>query len=128
MHTMGNSQVCGVLTSYNPPAEIVQNIAILKEQIGSVVVVDNTPNSRAEKILGDLERIDTCTVIRNDKNLGIAAALNIGFRYAISQGFRWIITFDQNSQIRPGYVEDLLSTYEEAATKYKVGIVCPQYE
>ncbi len=125
---MGGSQVCGLIISYHPSREIDRNITILNEQVGSILVVDNTPDLRADEVLRDLESKGICTVIRNNENLGIAAALNVGIRHAISRGFQWIIAFDQDSKIPSGYVEAILSTYKEASANYKVGVVCPQYE
>ena len=92
-----------------------------------MVVVDNTPDSQPSSVIYDLERMDVCTVIRNHKNLGIATALNIGIRRAIAMGFPWIVTFDQDSQIPSGYVEAMLSGYDEAAEHCRVGMLCPRY-
>lgn len=128
MNNMRNPLVCGVLISFHPSSQILKNVEVLSWQVGHVVVIDNTPDSGAVNVLSDLERLETCTVIRNRKNLGIATALNIGIRQAISQGFPWIITFDQDSQIRDGYIKEMLSAYREAARHTQVGMLCPRYE
>ncbi|MGC1781919.1 MAG: glycosyltransferase family 2 protein [Acidobacteriaceae bacterium] len=119
--------VCGVVISYNPSAAILANIELLHRQVGHVVVVDNTPSAHVADVLKDLENLDGCTVIRNGKNLGIAAALNIGIRHAISLGFPWIITFDQDSRVGDGFVAAMLAAYRGAAKHAKVGILCPRY-
>ena len=124
---MGNS-VCGVVIAYYPSASIVGNVRLLCEQVGHVVVVDNTPQADASTLFTELEYLDACTVIRNGINLGIATALNIGIRHAISQGFAWIITFDQDSQVQDGYVEAMLSTFDDAAKYCEAAIVCPRYQ
>ena len=120
--------VCGVVVSYYPLEKVLGNIEVLRQQVGHVVVVDNTPQAHAPGILNDLEQLSGCTVIRNNQNLGIAAALNIGIRHAVSMGFEWIVTFDQDSQIRENYIEGMLSTYHNESCQNKVGILCPRYE
>ena len=125
---MENSCVCAVVISYNPSPEILRSVGILSEQVGHVVVVDNSPDLGTVDVLSDLERMEVCTVICNRKNLGIATALNIGIRHAIAMGFLWIVMFDQDSQIRDGYIEEMLSAYREAALHTKVGILFPRYE
>jgi len=125
---MRNPLVCGVVISFHPSSQILKNVEALSRQVGHVVVVDNTPDSCTVNVLGDLERLDICTVIRNQKNLGIATALNIGIRQAISMGLDWIITFDQDSHIPDRYVEAMLLGYEEAAKHCRVGIMCPKYQ
>ncbi len=124
---MRNSLVCAVVISYNPSLDVLKNIQLSLNQVAHVVVVDNTPQANVSSVLNDLEKLDACTVIRNHKNLGIATALNIGIRYAISKGFPWIMTLDQDSWMRDGYVEEMFSTYQDAVHGI-VGMLCPRYE
>ena len=121
--------VCGVVISYKPSPEIVGNVEVLRSQMARVVVVDNTetPDAATLGVLASLEQIPGCTVLRNGRNLGIAAALNIGIRHAIAEGFSWIATFDQDSRIRGGYVDAMLSAYRSAASG-NIGMLCPRYE
>jgi rhamnosyltransferase len=106
---------CAVIVSYHPSTSILDNLAPLREQVDSIIVVDNTPISHPSSVVDDLEHLEGCVVIRNNKNLGIAAALNIGIRHAIAQGSAWILTLDQDSRVSEGYVQAMLSTYAEAS-------------
>jgi rhamnosyltransferase len=66
--------------------------------VGAILFVDN--GSRADEI-GRLEpfmRQDGVHVLRNDRNLGLATALNQGFRWAAGHGFAWVLTLDQDTQ------------------------------
>ena len=119
--------VSSVIVTFNPPVETLQNVAVLAGQMSRVVIVDNTPASDATSVLTELERLEFCTVIRNQKNLGIAEALNIGIRQAISIGCEWIFTLDQDSQITDGYVEKMLSAHEQTSKYSRVGMVFPAY-
>ncbi len=119
--------VGAVVVSYKPSLELLQNVTLLIGQVDHVVVVDNTQDSDVFPALMNLERLQGCTVIRNNKNLGIAAALNIGFYEAMRLGFPWVLTFDQDSQISEGYVEAMFSGISAAKNRSRIGILFPRY-
>ena len=116
-----------VVVSYHPSRELLRNIEILAGQVGHIVVVDNTPNTNPQAVIDELEQRGRCTVIRNGKNLGIAAALNLGVQRAISLGCDWIVTFDQDSRIGDGYIDGLISAYLESSDPTRIGVACPIY-
>jgi rhamnosyltransferase len=124
---MEKSFIGAVVVSYHPRATILQNIAALTAQVGHVVIVDNTPSANGSEVLNGLEPTTACTIIRNHRNLGIATALNIGIQRAISLGCSWIVAFDQDSRIREGYIDALISTYMESGDPSRIGVVCPVY-
>lgn len=69
------------------------------------IVVDNS-----DQITGNadkLNRLSYVHYISNDKNLGIATALNIGCQYALEQGCKWVITMDQDSKITDEILDKL---------------------
>ena len=124
---MGRSLIGAVVVSYNPSREILRNIEALAGQVGHVVVVDNTPSGNPQSVIDELERRGECIVIRNGRNRGIAAALNLGVQLAISLGCEWIVTFDQDSRIGNGYIQGLISTYIESSNRSRIGVVSPVY-
>lgn len=119
-------QVCAVVISYLPNRDILDSARALTDQLKQVVVVDNTPTSECSSVLDDLERLTGCTIIRNGKNLGIAAALNIGIRHAISLGYDWIATFDQDSKVCDGYFEAIFSAYQQSDNRKIIGMLYPR--
>lgn len=119
--------VCAVVISYLPDRNILDNARALTSQLKRVVVVDNTPRLQCSCVLDDLELLRGCAVIRNGKNVGIAAALNIGIRHAISLGYDWIAIFDQDSKICDGYFEEMFATYRQAKNPESIGILYPRY-
>jgi rhamnosyltransferase len=120
-------QVCAVVVSFNPTADLYQNVELLRRQNCCVLVVDNSPGSNGAGVLADIQLLDGCEVIRNGRNLGIAAALNIGIRAAMSRGCSWVLLFDQDSQISEGFVEAMLRAARTSEPKGSVAIVCPRY-
>ncbi len=121
------ARVCAVFVTYNPDPAFLDNIAAVAPQVGHVVVVDNGSGSETQQCLLTLEARQKCTVIRNQENLGIAAALNLGVKYAIEAGFDWIATFDQDSRVSEGFVSQMLETYQKTQHPEKVAIIAPTY-
>jgi rhamnosyltransferase len=119
-------RVCAVFITYNPDPAFTVNIAAVGAQADHIVVVDNGSSGDTEQRLRALESLD-CTVVRNDRNLGIAAALNIGVKYAMQHGFDWIATFDQDSRVSDGFIPQMLEAYRQAGHPEKVAIVAPTY-
>jgi len=72
---------------------------VLVTDDGSPAIFD--PALRAVADLG-------VTVIRHERNAGIARGLNEGLRFAIDSGASWLLTVDQDSELPHGYVELLL--------------------
>jgi rhamnosyltransferase len=121
------NSVCAVIVSYNPRLDVLTNIATLRSQVGSIVVVDNGSSERSSVMLRSRRAEYGFELIENGANLGIAAALNIGIRNARTKGFSWVALFDQDSRVDPGFIDSMLATFENASDSTRVGIVCPVY-
>jgi len=66
-------------------------------------------------------------LIENGSNLGIAVALNVGVREGKAMGCSWVVLFDQDSSVEPGFIDLMLTAFENAPSPSQVGIVCPVY-
>lgn len=119
-------RVCAVIISYNPGPTIFENIAALADQVDEVIVVDNGSSDDALSRLSEIEGLGI-KVLHNGSNLGIAAALNQGIDCALRQKFPWILTFDQDSRVTPGFVRGMLETYRSAGDMGSVALVAPSY-
>jgi rhamnosyltransferase len=122
---MTAQSVCAVIVTYNPQPTFIDNIVAVAEQVGHVVVVDNGSRGGTQKHLQELETRFGYKVIRNDQNLGIAAALNLGVEHAIRTGFDWVAAFDQDSCVTHGFISQMLKTYQQAAHPDKIAIIAP---
>ena len=118
---------CAVVVSYNPTPDLIENLRVLSPQLGRVLVVDNGSSPNCDSTLALVETIQHCILVRLDSNLGTAGALNIGVQRALRDAFAWILTFDQDSRVTPGYVESMLRDYAAADRNYDVGLVAPRY-
>src|SRR5258707_15749312 len=99
---MGDPEVFAVVVTYNPPVSLLDNMEALAQQAAHVAVIDNGTVGEPAKLLQAFESRKGFTVIRNGKNLGIAAALNAGIHRGIESGAPWTATFDQDNTITPG--------------------------
>ncbi|WHZ19261.1 MAG: dTDP-rhamnosyl transferase RfbF [Rhodanobacteraceae bacterium] len=118
-----------VTVSFNP------DIALLETQLRALpapctkFIVDNA--SRPE-LVAQIEalasRVENVRVLRNDSNIGLAAAVNRGVDAAseLAAPPRFVLLLDQDSEPQPGSVESLIAAFEalEHAGE-KVGCVGP---
>jgi rhamnosyltransferase len=118
-------RACAVVVTFQPDQLILENLRRLKMQFPETVVVDNGSKAECHPLLVELEGIPSVRLIRNSRNLGIAAALNIGIRSALASNYQWVATFDQDSSVTPDFLKNMLATYEACGMKEEVAVVCP---
>jgi rhamnosyltransferase len=117
--------ICAVVVTFHPQAVVLDNLATVRPQVEGLVVVDN---GSPAKLLGPLHmaaRQSGFTLIENEANLGIAAALNTGVRWAKAQGFRYVALFDQDSTVTEGFCQAMLVEYESHLQRDRVAVVTP---
>ena len=86
----------------------------------SLIIVDN-----ASYNISDIRAIaGNAIVIANERNLGIAAALNQLCRKALELGCEWLVTLDQDSVIQPGMLKELARYTDQP----DLAIICPRIE
>jgi rhamnosyltransferase len=93
-----DSFVCGVVVTYHPDDDVIENLRAMVVECGHVVVVDNASSPKTQARLASVAGVE---VIAFAENLGVATALNVGARRAAELGRRWIVTFDQDSKWSP---------------------------
>lgn len=120
-----NNEVVAVVVTYNPPENIVQNTKAIYEQVDGLLVVDNGSSSQSTNQFETIANWPNATVIRYEKNLGIATAINQGFQWAINHGFEYVLTLDQDSFPHPQMVHKLLEVFNSHPLAAKVAVVGP---
>lgn len=119
------SEICATVVTYFPKPESAENLLALAPQVGRILIVDNGSSAAAfEPVQAAATRVDA-TVIRLGRNFGIAAALNAGLKFAREHGFQWLATFDQDSQVTPGMIEEMARALASYPHPEKVAIVTP---
>ena len=116
-----------LIVTYNPLPDFYARLDILYEELNQLIIVDNGSNIETRRLLEQevLRRKSSLTVIFNEKNLGVATALNQGFRWAIEQGFEQIFAFDQDSYPTTGMVTTLQKKFTEYADNNRLAVVAP---
>ena len=118
--------ICAVIVSYEPSQSITRLINSIKPQVDEVIIIDNSSQSNQSKeILKSLEN-QQIKVIYNDKNYGIAKALNRGVIYAVSKEYKWVLTLDQDSEFYQDTYHLLLAGYEKFKNKEEVMLIAPK--
>ncbi|SRR6266481_1741640 len=120
--------LCAVIVSYYPDAKIIENVLALLDQVDEAIIVDNGSGKATKELLERLSGYPKVSVIYNEENLGIAAALNIGVRRAKAAGHQWVATFDQDSKVTPGMILAMLRVYDNYPEKEKVVGLSPRYQ
>lgn len=114
-------KLAGLVVLYNPSKQIMNNLNNYLRFVDKLYVVDNSENSIFNKRYVLNKNID---FYYQNKNLGMAKALNIGCRKAIDDGFKWLMTMDQDSVFNKNTV-DKLCDYIENVDVSKTYIVSP---
>src|ERR1700722_7296256 len=119
--------ICAVIVTYHPSPDMVENMSNVLAQTDGLVVVDN--GSKIDEIspLRKASQNHGFQLIENGVNLGIAEALNQGVRWARANGFSWVILFDQDRSITPGFIGNMFLTWESHPQRERVGSVQPRY-
>jgi len=124
---MTGQSVCAVIVTYNPSPTILENVEAIEAQVGHVVVIDNGSSGEANCFFLAIAARPSCSVIRNNLNLGIAVALNLGVKHAIGAGFDWVVTLDQDSRVSDGFIAKMLGAYQQAPRPERIAIIAPSY-
>jgi rhamnosyltransferase len=117
--------VAAVIITYNCYTSIERTILAVANQVGRVMIVDN--GSEPETLTAirsaiDRNRLQNCEFLPQGRNLGIGAALNVGVRAALAVGAQYVLTLDDDTEVFPGTVAELVRCFIDHETQ-RVGIV-----
>jgi rhamnosyltransferase len=117
------SQVCAVLVSYHPDAELPLRVARALREVGALVIVDNGSSETALAMLRLLGGDPRISLIFNFANLGIAQALNLGIARAKQLGYEWVLLLDQDSLVDQGMVAAMLEVRAAYPASSRVAVL-----
>lgn len=119
--------VCAVVVTYYPDSDFPGRLKKISEQVKHVIVVDNGTHGSADATIGRVLRGGKkIELIKNNDNLGIAAALNQGVRKALGYAYPWIVTFDQDSVPSLNMVDTMLKCWEMYPNRSELMILGPE--
>lgn len=112
----------GVVT-YNPDIDnFIKEIASIYEWCENIIIVDNASNNINELVI-KLKEFKNITIIKLNRNTGIATGLNVIMKTANCKGFQWVLTIDQDSKC-PRDLMEAMKPYIVKCTS-EIGIFCP---
>ncbi|MDQ0673456.1 rhamnosyltransferase [Pseudarthrobacter siccitolerans] len=121
-----NSEVCAVVSAFNPGPENVENVKWLLRYVSKVVIVDDGSPGDVTDMMSAFEELGA-VVIRLDTNSGIAKALNTGIKAARERwNPEWVVTMDQDSRFSGNYIRAALATACSSSRPETVGMVCAE--
>jgi rhamnosyltransferase len=117
-------KIAGVVVLYNPNDRISKNILSYIDFIDKLYVIDNTPKKNNRRLLPKNKKI---FYKPNNKNLGIAASLNIGVKEALEDNYEWLLTMDQDSNFQGDNLPKMIKWLEKNHKK-NIGLISPWHE
>jgi rhamnosyltransferase len=117
-----------IIVTYNPPLSFLGHLEQLHKEFNQIVLVDNGSDQDRQAVLDNLVKYfgeKTAYLIKNNKNLGIATALNQGFQWAIEHGYEYIVTLDQDSTPAPGMINSLVQGLEDHPNRENLAVLTP---
>lgn len=114
--------ICGGIVLYNPDLEVLdKNINSLIGQLDCLVLVDNG-SKHIEAVKAKYQNYDHIVWISNEKNEGIAYALNEIMHFAIEHHYEWFLTMDQDSRCDEHLIEKY---FRYAMNLDEIGVFSP---
>lgn len=121
------ANTCAVVVTYQPDAGLADRIARISSLVHKLVIVDNRLTGESIGHLGRILASDSARIIRNDQNIGLAAALNQGLAVAHAEHYRWVITFDQDTVVGENLLCELQAAYDCFPEKERIAIIGCNY-
>ncbi|NSB16587.1 glycosyltransferase family 2 protein [Clostridium beijerinckii] len=121
-----NNKVCALIITYNIDEKIIEVANSIVNQVELLVIVDNSSRPQTIKLLERLNKNPNIKVIFNDKNCGIAKALNQGINFVKENNYEWILTLDHDSVCEKDMIKNMLSCLNDYNDKDNIGILTPK--
>ena len=97
--------ICAVIVCYRVEInEFMVNISRHLKNFSTIILVNNSPEISLESF-----QSPQVTIINNQGNIGLAAALNIGILEAKKQGADMVALFDQDTEIPQNFAKKMLN-------------------
>ena len=119
----GKPPICSVTVTRHPDPLWPDRFAAQAAEAAATVIVDNGSSDAEAGMIASAAARCGARLIRNDRNRGLAAALNQGAERAFGEGYRWLLLFDQDTEVVPGIGAELLRIFHLAAARRTTAVV-----
>lgn len=114
-------KLAGVVVWYNPCRNDVKNIESYIGELDKLYIFDNSESKENRNLIPNSSKIE---YISNQKNLGIATALNIAANKAINEGYLYLLTMDQDSKFKKNDLKKMKALVDQIDLS-RIGIISP---
>jgi GT2 family glycosyltransferase len=108
---MADLKVCAIIINWNSYDNVRACVSSLLNSslpFMKLIIVDNgSTDGSIDKIEGEYLLRDQVVILKNDRNLGFAAGMNVGIRHALSLRCDYIFIFNNDAVIDPDCVRIL---------------------
>jgi len=123
MDILIKNKICCLIITYNPDSVLYELLNDIKNQVGKIIIVDNSTEQLTLNKLIQISKLLDVNVVLNNENVGIAKALNQGVKIAKEMGYNWVLTFDQDSKPYSNIIETITNAYNSYPEKSKIGAI-----
>ena len=97
-------RLVAILVVFEPNLiELKNNVLMHEKNFNTIILVNNSPEISLKNFQSKIT-----SIIYNDKNIGLAAALNIGILEAKKRGAEMVCLFDQDTMLYDDFSHDML--------------------
>jgi len=122
-----SDEVCAAIVTFHPDEDFEEAVAILRPQVGRLVVVDNHSSPEAVRTLRLLAEKYDFVLIENSENYGLGTALNQAVVWTrANSGCEFILFLDQDSSVSQGFVAKMVTEYRKHAENERIFLVIPK--
>lgn len=119
-------RILSVIILYHPQLDSVSDlIKALHQQNSDIIIIDNSPNSHQSSLAPLLHAQDQYQ--HYPENIGLGAGHNIAIAHALNENYEFLLIFDQDSTIKPDFIEALHKSFMEISQVAKLAAVGPSY-
>jgi rhamnosyltransferase len=117
------NKLFAIVIWYYPTLKNVENINTYLDLVHRLIIIDNSDVDNSS-LLSDFDP-SKFIYIANNRNIGMAAALNQGCNLALENKAEWVLTMDQDSRFAENNFPDLINSANNYSDFEKVAIFAP---
>jgi rhamnosyltransferase len=121
-------KVCAIVVSFFPDMATIRRLfAATVSQVDALVLIDNgTIDAVFDGFCAHVEN-DSVVVLKQPRNIGLAAAFNCGIAWARENGFSHVLLLDQDSEPAQGMVGALIRAFASLPAGRRIAAVGPRF-
>lgn len=121
-------KICAIIVSFFPEVAALRKLhAATLPQVDALVIVDNgTTDAAFDGFCAQIEN-DQTVILKEPRNMGLAAALNRGIAWAKERDFSQVLLLDQDSEPAPDMVGTLQRASASSIAGRRIAAVGPRF-